>query len=413
MKIICEREKLLKAINAVVRGVPTRTTMPILEGIYLQTNNNELKLTTYDLELGIEYIIDAEIEEEGNTVVNATMFSEIIRRLPDSQIKIEVNENKLLVIECEGSLYKLSTMNPDEFPELPKIDIENSLETEQVVLRNMIKKTIFAVSNEENRPIFTGCLFEINNNKLNIVAVDGFRMGWVSKVLEKNTEDFKAVIPGKTLNEVNKILTDSFDNIRIGIAKNQGIFEMENCKIVTRLLDGEFFKYESAIPANWETRIRVNKNLLQSGRKNISFRVMDNLKMDTPDNYFDLVTARHTIIEPLQIYKTLKKGGQLVIRGVDKLDCWSLKRTFKRGQAYHDVKPISLIDYEAILDAGFKEVELIPLHVIEYYKTKEDLYALLVKTPILDDFSEESFNEYERKPIEKKTFEKHGKHYNR
>ena len=187
MKIICEREKLLKAINAVVRGVPTRTTMPILEGIYLQTNNNELKLTTYDLELGIEYIIDAEIEEEGNTVVNATMFSEIIRRLPDSQIKIEVNENKLLVIECEGSLYKLSTMNPDEFPELPKIDIENSLETEQVVLRNMIKKTIFAVSNEENRPIFTGCLFEINNNKLNIVAVDGFRMGWVSKVLEKNT----------------------------------------------------------------------------------------------------------------------------------------------------------------------------------------------------------------------------------
>ena len=270
MKIVCYKDNILKALNSVVKGVASKTTMPILEGIYLQTNNNELKLTTYDLELGIEYIIDAEIEEEGNTVVNATMFSEIIRRLPDSQIKIEVNENKLLVIECEGSLYKLSTMNPDEFPELPKIDIENSLETEQVVLRNMIKKTIFAVSNEENRPIFTGCLFEINNNKLNIVAVDGFRMGWVSKVLEKNTEDFKAVIPGKTLNEVNKILTDSFDNIRIGIAKNQGIFEMENCKIVTRLLDGEFFKYESAIPANWETRIRVNKNLLQSCLERVS-----------------------------------------------------------------------------------------------------------------------------------------------
>lgn len=126
-------------------------------------------------------------------------------------------------------------------------------------------------------------------------------------------------------------------------------------------------------------------------------------------NYFDLVTARYTIIDPQQIYKTLNKGGQLVIRGVDKLDCWSLKRMFKRGQAYHDVKPISLIDYEAIMDAGFKEVELIPLHVIEYYKTKEDLYALLVKTPILDDFSEESFNEYERKPIEKKTFEKYVK----
>lgn len=151
----------------------------------------------------------------------------------------------------------------------------------------------------------------------------------------------------------------------------------------------------------------ANNNLLQSGRKNISFRVMDNLKMDTPDDYFDLVTARHTIIVPVQIYKTLREGGQLIIRGVDKLDCWSLKRMFGRGQAYHDIKPISLIDYEAIMDAGFKEVELIPLHVIEYYKTKEDLYALLVKTPILDEFSEESFNEYERKPIEKEIFEKY------
>ena len=270
MKIICEKDKLLKAINAVVRGVPTRTTMPILEGIYIQTNNNELKLTTYDLELGIEYIIEAEIEEEGNTVVNATMFSEIIRRLPDADIKIKINENNLLVIECEGSLYKLSTMDPEEFPELPKIEIENSLETDQISLRNMIKKTIFAVSNEENRPIFTGCLFETNKNKLNIVAVDGFRMGWVSKNLEKETEQFKAVIPGKTLNEVNKILTDSFDNIRIGISKNQGIFEMENCKIVTRLLDGEFFKYESAIPGTWETRIKVNKNILQSCLERVS-----------------------------------------------------------------------------------------------------------------------------------------------
>lgn len=151
----------------------------------------------------------------------------------------------------------------------------------------------------------------------------------------------------------------------------------------------------------------ANNNLLQSGRKNISFRVMNNLKMDTPDNYFDLVTARHTIIDPVQIYKTLKEGGQLIIRGVDKLDCWSLKRMFGRGQAYHDIKPISLIDYEAIMDAGFKDVELIPLHVIEYYKTKEDLYALLVKTPILDDFSEESSNEYERKTIEKEIFEKY------
>ena len=149
----------------------------------------------------------------------------------------------------------------------------------------------------------------------------------------------------------------------------------------------------------------ANENLISSKRKNITFKVMDNLKMDTPDNYFDIVTARHTIIDPKQIYRTLKNGGYLIVRGVDKLDCWTLKRTFGRGQAYNDIKPISQIDYEAILDAGFKDVELIPLHVIEYYKTKEDLYALLVKVPILDEFSEENNQGHERRILEKDLFE--------
>ena len=151
----------------------------------------------------------------------------------------------------------------------------------------------------------------------------------------------------------------------------------------------------------------ANKNLIKSGRKNISFKVMDNLNIDTPDNYFDLVTVRHTIIDPTQIYRTLKENGQIVIRGVDKLDCWSLKRMFGRGQAYYDTKPISLIDYEAIIDAGFKDVELVPLHEIEYYKTQQDLYALLVKTPILDDLPEENSQEYERMPIETEIFQKY------
>jgi len=270
MKIVCEKEKLLKGINSVVRGVPTRTTMPILEGILIQTNDNELKLTSYDLELGIEYTMECDVKEEGNTVVNSIMFSEIIRKLPDTEISIEVNENNLLVIECEGSLYKLSTMNPDEFPELPKIVVENSIETEQTVLKNMIRKTIFAVSIEENRPIFTGCLFEVINNSLNVVAIDGFRMGWVSNSLSSASNNFKAVIPGKTLNEVNKIMLDSFDSIKIGVSKNQAIFEMENCKIVTRLLDGEFLNYASVIPSNWETRIRVNKNSLQNCFERVS-----------------------------------------------------------------------------------------------------------------------------------------------
>ena len=270
MKFICEKEKLLKAINSVVKGVASKTTMPILEGILIQTNDNEIKLTTYDLEIGIEYIIESNIEEQGNTVVNAMMFSEIIRKLPDTEISITLNENNLLVIECEGSLYKLATMNPEEFPELPKINIENSIELDQKLLKSMVRKTIFAVSMEENRPVFTGCLFEIINNKINVVAVDGFRLAWASSFLEKQSNDFKAVIPGKTLNEVNKIITDSFEPIKIGVSKNQALFQMENCKIVTRLLDGEFLNYSSVIPKNWETRIRVNRRDLQECFERIS-----------------------------------------------------------------------------------------------------------------------------------------------
>ena len=264
MKFICEKEKILKGINSVINGVSNKTTMPILEGILIQTNTNEVKLTSYDLEIGIEYILEANVEEQGNTVVNAVMFSEIIKRLPSTEIKIAINENNLLEIECEGSLYKLATMNPDDFPELPKINVDNSIEIEQTTLKNMIRKTIFAVSTEENRPIFTGCLFEVKENKLNVVAVDGYRLAVKTKELINNGNDFSSVIPGKTLNEVNKIISDSFDTVKIGISRNQALFEMENCKIVTRLLDGEFLNYSNTIPKNWETRVKVNKNNIQN-----------------------------------------------------------------------------------------------------------------------------------------------------
>ena len=270
MKIVCYKENILKAINSVVKGVASKTTMPILEGILIQTNDNEIKLTTYDLEIGIEYVMECEVEEQGSTVVNAIMFSEIIRKLPDTEIHITLNNKNLLEIECEGSLYKLATMNPEEFPELPKIEVENSIEIDQTLLKNMIRKTIFAVSNEESRPIFTGCLFEIENNKLTVVAVDGFRLALRSIFLNKQSNNFKAVIPGKTLNEVNKILLDSFEPVKIGVSKNQALFEMDNCKIVTRILDGEFLNYKNVIPSNWETRIKVNKNNIQNSFERIS-----------------------------------------------------------------------------------------------------------------------------------------------
>lgn len=134
----------------------------------------------------------------------------------------------------------------------------------------------------------------------------------------------------------------------------------------------------------------ANKNLLESNRKNITFRVMDNLKMDVPKNYYDIVVARNTVIDPKQIYEVLKDDGCLIVHGVDKYDCHELKLIFGKGQAFNDLKPVSIIDYENILAAGFKDVELIPIHKREYFKTRNDLYNFLLKVPILEDFSEEN-----------------------
>ncbi len=152
----------------------------------------------------------------------------------------------------------------------------------------------------------------------------------------------------------------------------------------------------------------ANKNLIKSGRKNITFRFMDNLKMDVPDNYFDVVTARNTVTDPKQIYKCLKKGGYLLIHGVDKYDCHSLKMIFGKGQAVKDKTPISIIDYENVLKAGFKEVELVPIHKREYFKNKKLFIEFLKKVPIIDDFSEELgdgkqyfANEFDEKLIDK------------
>lgn len=196
--------------------------------------------------------------------------------------------------------------------------------------------------------------------------------------------------------EIVKHTTKDSKILDLGTAAGEKV--LKHFPICSEILGTDFSK---------EMIKEANQNLIKSGKKNITFKVMNNLQMNTPDNYFDIVTARHTVINSNQIYKTLKIGGYLIIRGVDKLDCWELKRMFNRGQGFHDKKPISLIDYEAILDTGFKNVELIPLHVIEYYKTKEDLYVLLLKVPILDDISEIQDNEYERVPIEKNIFEKY------
>ncbi len=337
MKFVCEKEKLLIGLNYVTRSSVGRTTDPILEGILLNLKNNQLTLTTNDLDIGMEYTIkDCYVVEEGRVVIDCKMFTELIRKLPNSEITIHVNENKLLIIECEGSVYKLSTMNADEFPLLPIIDIEKNISISQKVFKEMVKKTIFAVSSDENRPIFTGCLFEIKDGKLFVVAVDGYRLALRKAILEKETEDFTAIIPGKHLNEVVKNVSDEDEEIKIGISKNQALFEFDNCKIVTRILDGEFLNYNNVIPKDRETRIKVNKDSIQNAIERASI--------------FSVTASEKEKKYPIKLYVNL---GSLII------SC-----TSQVGDAKEEV----LVETEGKeLEIGFN-----PKYLLDVFKNIED-----------------------------------------
>ena len=270
MKFVCDTQKFSEVCSNIQRSVSSKSTIPAIEGILLTTADNSVTVTGYDLEVGVITSVEAKVEEQGSIILNAKILCDILRNLPSQTVRIESDERMTTKIKSGDSEFSLIGINAQEYPELPSVNSSFPIVVKGGILKDMIRKTIFAVSTEENRPIFTGCLFEVVDNKLNLVAVDGFRLAWKSKFLQTKVNNFSAVIPGRTLNEINKIILDSFDNIKIGIAKNQALFEMENCKIVTRLLDGEFLNYSNVIPSMWDTRIRVNKNNIQNCFERIS-----------------------------------------------------------------------------------------------------------------------------------------------
>lgn len=268
MKIICEKNILFKGINSVISGISIKRNT-ILEGILITTKDNNIILNTYNEEIGIEYTFNAQIVDKGSALVQAQTFSEIIRRLPDTNIEIYLEkENNLLCIECEGSTYKLATMKPEDFPELPKVNPEYTFELEQKSLRNVIKQTLFAAGTDEKRKLYTGCLFDVDKNNLHVVALDGFRLA-IRRLLVNSENTFKMIIPGKTLNELTKILEDSFEKVTVGFSENQAIFELENCKITTKLLEGEFLNYKNLLETKGETKVKINKHLFQDSLERV------------------------------------------------------------------------------------------------------------------------------------------------
>jgi len=262
MKIICSKEDLLEGINVVQKAVSTKTTLPILEGILLEADD-KLKMTGNDLEIGIECYVNADIQRKGSIVLNSKMFGDIVRRLPESEVLMEVKENNKVVIECENSLFEIKGISPEGFPQLPSIERENGIKISQKILKDMIKQTIFAVSVDENRPVLTGSLFEYKDGNLAIVSIDGYRLAMRKINPDNEVQDRNLIIPGKTLNEIARIIQPIDDELSIYTAGNQILFDMGNCILVSRLIEGEYLNYTGIIPKEYETKVTVNvKDLL-------------------------------------------------------------------------------------------------------------------------------------------------------
>ena len=277
MKVVCSKENLLEGINIVQKAVSSKTTLPILEGILLEATD-QLKLTGNDLEIGIESIIEADIRTMGSIVLNSRMFGDIIRRLAESEILIEVKDNNLVIIECENSHFELKGLPSAGYPAIPTIKKENALFINQKLIRDMIKQTIFAVSNDDNRPILTGSFIELKNNFISIVSIDGYRLALRRMVVENNVLEFNVVIPGKTLNEIVKILQPVDKEIIIYNSDNQIMFDMGNCRVVSRLLEGEYLNYKGIIPQDFETKIKVNTKELLSSIERASLLTLEEKK---------------------------------------------------------------------------------------------------------------------------------------
>lgn len=263
MKLLCSKANLLKGVNIVLKAVPTRTTLPILECVLIDASSSEIKLTANDMELGIETIIEGDIQESGVIALDAKIFSEIVRKLPDNEVCIETDDKCMTTISCEKSKFNILGKLGDDFSAIPYVERKNPIIISQFTLKETIHQTIFSIADNENNKVMTGELFEINENLMRVVSLDGHRIS-IRNVQLKNSYPFKKVIvPGKTLQEISKIIPGSTDHdVQIYISSNHIIFEFDTTTVVSRLIEGEYFRIDHMLSTNYETKININKKEL-------------------------------------------------------------------------------------------------------------------------------------------------------
>lgn len=262
MKLVCSRSNLLNGVQIVSKAVPGKTTMSILQCILINASD-KIKLTANDMELGIETIVEGDIIEPGIVALEAKTFLEIVRKYPDGDIKIETNDSYETVITSGDAYIKIVGKSGEDFSYLPNIEKLDSIILSQFTLRELVRQTIFSIADNDTNKLMTGELFEVNEDKLRVASLDGHRIS-IRKVYLKNSyPKKKVVVPGKTLNEISKILNGDTDkDVVIFFTNKHIVFEFDNTTVVSRLIEGDYFNIDQMLSPDYETKVTINKRKL-------------------------------------------------------------------------------------------------------------------------------------------------------
>lgn len=317
MKITCSQAELIKGLNIVSKAVPTRTTMSILECILIDASASDIRLTSNDMEIGIETVIPGSIEERGRVALDAKIFVDIARRLPNNQVVITSDERFQTQIDCEKAHFTVPGKSGEDFPYIPVIPRNVPIEISQFTLRETIRQTIFSISENDNNRMMGGELFEIKGDNLRVASLDGHRISIRNLRLKESYEDNSVVVPGKTLNEISKIIGGSLDEmVQIYITENHIIFEFDQTTVVSRLIEGEFFRIDQMLSSDYETKLAINrKDLIESiDRATLMVNESDKkpIILNIHDQVFNMTisTFRGNFEEELT---TMKEGRDIMI----------------------------------------------------------------------------------------------------
>lgn len=265
MKLVCSKNLLNDAISMAQKAIATRSTLPILDGLLFEAEKDSLTITGYDLETGIECKVDTDVLREGKVVLNAKMIGDIVRKLPEDLVNIEVEDNFLIKITSGKAKFRIKGMEASDYPKIPIVEEAQQLEVSQKALKDMILQTIFATSTDENRPILNGIKVISEGKRLELVAIDGFRLAIRREDFENELPGMSFIVPAKAMQEVASILDPTDKPVKVYPSHNHILFDTGSVKLVSRLLQGDYMDYHKVVPSEVKSKIVLNaKEMLKA-----------------------------------------------------------------------------------------------------------------------------------------------------